>query len=767
VSERQQLEERLQGLEQEVESWEQRNEDSRLQEGELVEKLRSEIADLRAENSAQRQKLDSMFLELEESKRLCQTLEKEREENKGRGEEGGGVEAGSPTGEAEGGSPELSSRLKSAELERDRMDEERDRATEERDRVREELNAVIDERDGALEARDRAEEDRDRAVKERDRAQDERDSLIEERNLAVIEKATAEEARVALMEERDRLIQDRDVIAQERDAAVCEKESVLTERDSAVQARDWAVKGRDTVEEQMGLLILEKEDVQQELAKTLQERDDLIAARDQATYRVSQLEAQLAAETAEKPQFFIGSKRDHAEDEDCSTELRGRVEELEQQVELLSTEKTTLELEIKQMQQLGSVEGSPLVQRTAAVSLSQQTPGQSGAKAEPSLTVLQAQNHQLVELVREKEAEVQQLQQRLQGLEEEQVSHQQHTDSAAGQVTSLEAVLAEKDNEIERLYQDVRQLTAECDRTTRKLSDADDKIESLKTQLQETEGAFTQLQVEMESEQERTKVLSERSVEVSELRVDLDSARDRVRLLETEVTEKEEIVANQKAGIADLNARLEEQSRKLEKSQMMTTERETVVACLRQSSLDLSEEVSVLKAQLEEACRMLTSDQRQRVMDAAAPPPLSPVPLPDGHPHLPALEYKPNPPLELKAVGADSKNGSSPDRNLQNGELAGLGDGDSDKLVSDSRASEKQAALSHQEYATLLQRLEEKEEAIAELKQSNASLLKMAEGKSAATVTGRPQSVEAGNILQLEVHKLQSEVSAEFFPLIL
>ncbi|XP_076441605.1 uncharacterized protein LOC143280803 isoform X2 [Babylonia areolata] len=74
VEENKSLSERVEELEDEVDSWEQRNEESQAERSQLKQ-LQEQLSSQQVENWTQQQKLDSLFLELDESKALCRKLQ--------------------------------------------------------------------------------------------------------------------------------------------------------------------------------------------------------------------------------------------------------------------------------------------------------------------------------------------------------------------------------------------------------------------------------------------------------------------------------------------------------------------------------------------------------------------------------------------------------------------------------------------------------------------------------------------------------------------
>ncbi|KAK7104910.1 thyroid receptor-interacting protein 11-like isoform X2 [Littorina saxatilis] len=624
VEENKDLTQRVHELEEEVDAWEQRNEDSQTGKGleklqeeaktlEVeVSRLQAEVTDLEKENSAQRQKLDNMFTELDESRTLCHRLQLERE----------------------------TLDLQLAQL-RD-VAEEREKAWE---RVAE------------LEMQNTAA------------------SLLKEEEESSSSSERVQELEARLDEYQLQL------------HSLSEENSALQEE---VQGLKQLLPGEDITD------IPDLKLHTQHIVKALQRRNTAL------TKMKRDIGAWSRSFSQPKPDLASGLPQSKASKSQSVLFLE-LCSENRTLVEAVMSGKSVLE-EIQQQYHSGSpVCAAPLTR--------------SISSRDSHYDFIQGENERLAGQVADDQSEISKLKQLLYDLEQESSVSEEFMESVTEEVFKLETVISGKDNELEMLQTENTQLMAVCEESKSRLADSEAMIESLKCELQSLEDAMQKLQGELVRHTLSHSAKEEHSH--SQLEEELDSARGTIQQLERQLSDAQEGLENQKAGIMDLNDKCAEQSRALKTEQDKNSNLENTMALLRLNSVTAEEELGALKAKLDRAVGYLTLQQRRIVLEGA---PASPTIA------LLALEYHEKPAIEMKSdIKID-------EGLLQNGEI---------------EDPKEESKLSEQ-YKDLVRQLQEKEDMVADLQQNNTTLVQMLEAKS----------LTSGDGTQGDVHRLQSEVKA-------
>lgn len=418
--------------------------------------------------------------------------------------------------------------------------------------------------------------------------------------------------------------------------------------------------------------------------------------------------------------------------------LRSKNQALCTQLEALRTEKVDLEKELDQMEQKLQKQHKNYENYIHDI--------QKGQVLDSS--ALQEEHSKSILVSHEKDLRISQLEEEILALRIELEDSKETMQSALESQQQLSGLVSEKEAEILSLKRENIHLTGKIEEQEKNVSDLEMKVgtlEGTQTQLsrsleenQRLKGELMTIKITSEDSSVESEKLETRTLDVmTDMESELSLTRDKVRALEEERGSLAQLVGDQEASIRELNDKIHVQGKELEEYAHRVSTQDDMIAVLQQSSLQKETEISDVTQRLHRATSLIESDKRHMLeeKDNGATPVSS----------LPAIEYPEKGTLDL-----DENEAGGPGRNKAdidsregrpsevNGRLSGdWSDGSNDSVTA--------------EIEQLQGIIKGKDQVIAELQNSNSSLMKMLESKPLTS---------GGDRTLVDVHKLENEVRA-------
>ena len=340
---------------------------------------------------------------------------------------------------------------------------------------------------------------------------------------------------------------------------------------------------------------------------------------------------------------------------------------------------------------------------------------------------LQSQYNQVLEDSHKKDLTINNLETQVSSIQDQLSHFKEKLENVTESKNHVSDSLKEQDKEIQSLKECISNLQKEKSSIEFEKSKLEEvhanekhflnaKVQELTSQIEVT-GSHTDLKL-IESEENMQNLLEQKK-----------SSEIKIRDLEAELEQCQQIIRDNEAGIVELNKEKLALKTQLEKEKEKWQTEEGMVHVLKHASAQKDIEIQSLQTKLHRAKSFVGEDQ-QKVIESEIIAP---------NYQLPALEYKEKGEIELHEVCETVQPVMSSPLTIEKGENMSVDEAEQHKIdVS-------------KEIDNLKEQLNEKDSVITELQRNNSSLLKMLETKTKAS---------GGDVNLVEMHKLENETKS-------